>query len=140
MWFEIQTSLEDGSIKVVVSRSDGQPLDEREAEALDRILRDVLDRGSTARGCSMAMLHDILSRRVDEFQMSARPRNKLRGFGIVYIGDLVQRTEQDFIGQNFGRKSMNEITDVVWFAGGDRGWIRLGMQPHELLGWQRPTE
>lgn len=56
----------------------------------------------------------ILLKKVDELELSVRSRNCLQNDNIVYIGDLVNKTEGEMLRtQNFGRKSLNEIKDVL---------------------------
>ena len=53
-------------------------------------------------------------KKVDELELSVRSANCLKNDNIVYIGDLVQKTEQDMLRTpNFGRKSLNEIKEVL---------------------------
>jgi DNA-directed RNA polymerase subunit alpha len=55
-----------------------------------------------------------LLKRVDELEFSVRSANCLKNDNILYIGDLVQRTEADMLRTpNFGRKSLNEIREVL---------------------------
>jgi DNA-directed RNA polymerase subunit alpha len=55
-----------------------------------------------------------LLRKVDELELSVRSANCLKNDNIVYIGDLVQKTEQEMLKTpNFGRKSLNEIKEVL---------------------------
>ena len=64
-----------------------------------------------------------LLRKVDELELSVRSANCLKNDNIVYIGDLVQRTEQEMLRTpNFGRKSLNEIKEVLSSMG-----LSLGM-------------
>ena len=61
--------------------------------------------------------------KVDELELSVRSANCLKNDNIVYIGDLVQRTEQEMLRTpNFGRKSLNEIKEVLSSMG-----LSLGM-------------
>lgn len=56
----------------------------------------------------------ILLKKVDELELSVRSRNCLQNDNIVYIGDLVNKTEAEMLRtQNFGRKSLNEIKEVL---------------------------
>jgi len=67
-------------------------------------------------------------RKVDELELSVRSANCLKNDNIVYIGDLVQKTEAEMLRTpNFGRKSLNEIKEVLAQMG-----LKLGM---ELPGW-----
>ncbi|MDA0220106.1 MAG: DNA-directed RNA polymerase subunit alpha [Proteobacteria bacterium] len=65
-----------------------------------------------------------LLRKVDELELSVRSANCLKNDNIVYIGDLVQKTEAEMLRTpNFGRKSLNEIKDVLSLMG-----LHLGMK------------
>jgi DNA-directed RNA polymerase subunit alpha len=69
-----------------------------------------------------------LLRKVDELELSVRSANCLKNDNIVYIGDLVQKTEAEMLRTpNFGRKSLNEIKEVLAHMG-----LSLGM---EVPGW-----
>lgn len=64
-----------------------------------------------------------LLRKVSELELSVRAANCLKNDNIVYIGDLVQRTESEMLKTpNFGRKSLNEIKQVLEDMG-----LHLGM-------------
>ena len=55
-----------------------------------------------------------LLRKVDELELSVRSYNCLKNDNITYIGDLVQKTESDMLRTpNFGRKSLNEINELL---------------------------
>ena len=67
-------------------------------------------------------------KKVDELELSVRSANCLKNDNIVYIGDLVQKTEAEMLRTpNFGRKSLNEIKEVLAQMG-----LHLGM---EVPGW-----
>ena len=69
-----------------------------------------------------------LLRKVDELELSVRSANCLKNDNIIYIGDLVQHSEAEMLRTpNFGRKSLNEIKDVLAGMG-----LYLGM---ELTDW-----
>jgi DNA-directed RNA polymerase subunit alpha len=69
-----------------------------------------------------------LLRKVDELELSVRSANCLKNDNIVYIGDLVQKTEGEMLRTpNFGRKSLNEIKEVLSTMG-----LHLGM---EIPNW-----
>jgi DNA-directed RNA polymerase subunit alpha len=69
-----------------------------------------------------------LLRKVDELELSVRSANCLKNDNIVYIGDLVQKTEAEMLRTpNFGRKSLNEIKEVLSHMG-----LHLGM---EIPNW-----
>jgi len=59
-------------------------------------------------------LLDQMSRSVDELELSVRSYNCLKNAGIKTIGDLVTKTEAEMLKtKNFGRKSLNEIKDIL---------------------------
>ncbi len=69
-----------------------------------------------------------LLKKVEELELSVRSANCLKNDNIVYIGDLVQKSENDMLRTpNFGRKSLNEIKEVLATMG-----LHLGMQ---IEGW-----
>jgi hypothetical protein len=69
-------------------------------------------------------LPDVVFKRADELELSVRSSNCLRNDGIIYIGELVQRTEGELLRTpNFGRKSLNEIKEILSQLG-----LRLGMK------------
>jgi DNA-directed RNA polymerase subunit alpha len=68
-------------------------------------------------------INENLYRTVDELELSVRSANCLKNAGIKLIGELVSRSEAEMLKtQNFGRKSLNEIKDVL----ADMG-LTLGM-------------
>lgn len=59
-------------------------------------------------------INENLYRTVDELELSVRSANCLQNAGIKYIGELVQRTEAEMLKtKNFGRKSLNEIKEIL---------------------------
>jgi DNA-directed RNA polymerase subunit alpha len=69
-----------------------------------------------------------LLKKVDELELSVRSANCLKNDNIVYIGDLIQKTEAEMLRTpNFGRKSLNEIKEVLAQMG-----LHLGM---EVSNW-----
>jgi len=70
----------------------------------------------------------VLLKKVDELELSVRSANCLKNDNIVYIGDLVQKSEAEMLRTpHFGRKSLNEIKEVLAQMG-----LHLGM---EVPGW-----
>jgi DNA-directed RNA polymerase subunit alpha len=66
----------------------------------------------------------ILLRPVDELELTVRSANCLKAENIFYIGDLIQRTENELLKTpNLGRKSLNEIKEVLASRG-----LTLGMK------------
>ena len=69
-----------------------------------------------------------LLRKVDELELSVRSANCLKNDNIIYIGDLVLKSEAEMLRTpNFGRKSLNEIKEVLSQMG-----LHLGM---EIATW-----
>lgn len=69
-----------------------------------------------------------LLKKVDELELSVRSANCLKNDNIVYIGDLIQKSESEMLRTpNFGRKSLNEIKEVLASMG-----LHLGM---EIPAW-----
>ena len=70
----------------------------------------------------------LLLKKVDELELSVRSANCLKNDNIVYIGDLIQKTEAEMLRTpNFGRKSLNEIKEVLTGMG-----LHLGM---DVVDW-----
>lgn len=74
------------------------------------------------------LINENLFRPADDLELSVRSANCLKNARIRYIGDLVTKTEQDMLRtKNFGRKSLNEIKEILKTMG-----LSLGM---EIEGW-----
>jgi DNA-directed RNA polymerase subunit alpha len=79
----------------------------------------------------LAKLNENLFKGVDELELSVRSANCLKNADIRYIGDLVQKTETEMLKtKNFGRKSLNEIKEILSEMG-----LSLGMK---LDNWPPP--
>ena len=75
-----------------------------------------------------AQINRYLLKKVDELELSVRGANCLKNDNIIYIGDLVQKTEAEMLRTpNFGRKTLNEIKEVL-----SSMVLRLGV---EIPGW-----
>jgi DNA-directed RNA polymerase subunit alpha len=73
-------------------------------------------------------MNEVLNRSVEELELSVRSYNCLKNANIQTIGDLVQKSESEMLRtKNFGRKSLNEIKEVLSAMG-----LHLGMQ---IPGW-----
>ena len=74
------------------------------------------------------LINENLFRPADDLELSVRSANCLKNARIRYIGDLVTKTEQEMLRtKNFGRKSLNEIKEILRTMG-----LSLGM---EIEGW-----
>ncbi len=77
-------------------------------------------------------VNDILLRHVDDLELSVRSANCLKNAGINLIGELVQKTEAEMLKtKNFGRKSLNEIKEILCESG-----LGFGMKL-DFLPWNR---
>ena len=83
---------------------------------------------TTAEAIPELAFNPALLKKVDELELSVRSANCLKNDNIVYIGDLIQKTEAEMLRTpNFGRKSLNEIKEVLAQMG-----LHLGM---EVTNW-----
>src|SRR5437870_11931318 len=74
-----------------------------------------------------------LNKSVDEMELSVRSYNCLKNANIRTIGELVQKTEAEMLKtKNFGRKSLNEIKEILAGMG-----LSLGMKPDNSPAPQR---
>jgi DNA-directed RNA polymerase subunit alpha len=93
-------------------------------EELPEAAEDVSEHG-------MDKMGEILNRSVEELELSVRSYNCLKNANIQTIGELVQKTEAEMLRtKNFGRKSLNEIKEILANMG-----LSLGMRvdPHGRL-------
>lgn len=75
-------------------------------------------------------LNENLFRAVEDMEFSVRAQNCLQNADLKYIGELVQKTEQEMLKtKNFGRKSLNEIKDLLEGLG-----LALGMKLDQFPG------
>jgi DNA-directed RNA polymerase subunit alpha len=83
-----------------------------------------LGAGLSAGGARSPQIDPILLRPVDDLELTVRSANCLKAENIFYIGDLIQRTENELLKTpNLGRKSLNEIKEVLASRG-----LTLGMR------------
>lgn len=95
------------------------------------VFADLEGRQPVARTESGAAIDPLLLRPVDDLELTVRSANCLKAENIYYIGDLIQRTEQELLKTpNLGRKSLNEIKEVLAAHG-----LTLGMK---LENWPPP--
>src|SRR5438045_7670164 len=75
----------------------------------------------------MDKMNEVLNRSVEELELSVRSYNCLKNANIQTIGELVQKTEAEMLKtKNFGRKSLNEIKEILSSMG-----LSLGMKIDE---------
>jgi DNA-directed RNA polymerase subunit alpha len=86
-----------------------------------------------------AVVDPILTRSIDDLELTVRSANCLKAESIYYIGDLIQRTEVELLKTpNLGKKSLTEIKDVLAARGLSLGmrlenWPPKGLYEHERL-------
>lgn len=81
-------------------------------------------------------IKDLLSRSVDELELSVRSSNCLKNANIKTIGDLVVKSEAEMLKyRNFGRKSLNEIKEIISEMG-----LGLGMTPEAISAMREPAK
>ena len=74
-----------------------------------------------------------LLKKVEELELSVRSANCLKNDNIIYIGDLVQKTESEMLRTpNFGRKSLNEIKEVLVQMNLNLGMIVENWPPEKI--------
>src|SRR5437763_10847446 len=63
---------------------------------------------------AMSQMNEVMNRSVEELELSVRSYNCLKNANIQTIGDLVQKSESEMLRtKNFGRKSLNEIKEIL---------------------------
>jgi DNA-directed RNA polymerase subunit alpha len=93
---------------------------------------------STAEDQRISELNENLFRTVDELELSVRSANCLQNADIRYIGELVQKTEAEMLKtKNFGRKSLNEIKELLSEMGLSLGMRLENFPPREELERRR---
>ncbi|MBI4490742.1 MAG: DNA-directed RNA polymerase subunit alpha [Deltaproteobacteria bacterium] len=114
--------------------TDGEVKPEDAVAYAAKILQDQLDifinfdeepqRSEALEESASVPLNENLFRSVDELEFSVRSQNCLQNADIKYIGELVQKTEQEMLKtKNFGHKSLNEIKEILRDMG-----LELGMK------------
>ena len=83
----------------------------------------------------MSQINDNLYKSVDSLELSVRAANCLENADIKFIGELVTKSEGDMLKtKNFGRKSLNEIKDILMEMGLSMGMKIPGFDPSTLRG------
>jgi DNA-directed RNA polymerase subunit alpha len=100
------------------------------------VFADLKGTPSIAEAPRAPAIDPILLRPVDDLELTVRSANCLKAENIYYIGDLIQRTENELLKTpNLGRKSLNEIKDVLASKGLTLGmrlenWPPAGLEHH----------
>jgi len=78
------------------------------------VFADLEGTAPIAEASKPAQVDPVLLRPVDDLELTVRSANCLKAENIYYIGDLIQRTENELLKTpNLGRKSLNEIKEVL---------------------------
>jgi DNA-directed RNA polymerase subunit alpha len=86
-------------------------------------------------------LNPNLLRKVDELELSVRSANCLKNDNIIYIGDLVLKSENEMLRTpNFGRKSLNEIREVLSHMGLGLGMVIDNWPPEDIENLAKQIE
>jgi DNA-directed RNA polymerase subunit alpha len=86
----------------------------------------------------MNRLRELFNRSVEELELSVRSSNCLKASNIKTLGELVQKTESEMIKfRNFGRKSLNEISEILARHGMHFG---MKLQQNEKGEWELSEE
>ena len=117
---------------IVEIETNGVVEPEESIRAAARILMEQLSVFADLEGTAQPVEHQkavqvdpLLLRPVDDLELTVRSANCLKAENIYYIGDLIQRTENELLKTpNLGRKSLNEIKEVLAARG-----LTLGMKP-----------
>jgi hypothetical protein len=112
----------EGSLSEVASRFWRRPIGPRPFVMMgDLVFKEV------------KQLNPILLTRLNDVQLSIRTSNGLRNDNIIYLGELVQKTEEELLRTpNFGRKSLNEIKEELSSKGLQLGTRLENWPPRDL--------
>lgn len=128
---KVQSILNDTRVAIVgPSRTDREVLEE-----VLELMREMSFRRIGSPGAlSLPAVIDLLQYNspIETLELSERALGCLKGAGVAYIGDVIQKSEIDLLRvPNFGRKSLNEIKEILASRA-----LMLGMR---LDGWNRPV-
>lgn len=131
--FEVWT---DGSLKPEESIALGSKILKDQLQIF-MTFDEVLEPSEESRDSKTPALNDNLFRSVDDLELSVRSANCLKNANIRYIGELVIRSEAEMLKtKNFGRKSLNEIKEILTKMGLGLGMKVDGWPP---AGWDPNT-
>jgi DNA-directed RNA polymerase subunit alpha len=88
-------------------------------------------------GSDIGEVNENLFKRIDDLELSVRAANCLRSANITFVGDLVQRSENEMLKtKNFGRKSLDEIKNVLLGMSLDFG-MKIDNYDKKFQEWKR---
>ncbi len=114
----------DGSVKPDDAVADAARILQDQLQVFVKFEEEVQEPLPVEERAVAAEIGENLFRPVDELELSVRAANCLQNADIKFVGELVQRTEQEMLKtKNFGRKSLNEIKEILQEMG-----LELGMK------------
>ena len=118
----------DGSLKPEESLSLSSKILKEQLQIFIAFDEDLADSQQEEETASTSQINENLFRPVEDLELSVRSANCLKNASIHYIGELVVKTESEMLKtKNFGRKSLNEIKEILEGMG-----LSLGMK---VSGW-----
>ena len=122
----------DGSIKAIETLPIGYKILKEQLQVFINFDEDIEPK-PVAKNEEFKELNEHLFKSVDNLELSVRSANCLKNAKIRYIGDLVVKTEHEMLRtKNFGRKSLNEIREVLSGLGLELGMVIDGWPPKNL--------
>ena len=122
----------DGSIKAIETLPIGYKILKEQLQVFINFDEDIEPK-QTPKNEEFKELNEHLFKSVDNLELSVRSANCLKNAKIRYIGDLVVKTEHEMLRtKNFGRKSLNEIREVLSGLGLELGMVIEGWPPKDL--------
>ena len=104
----------NGAISPQDADRPGREAAEGSHDDLHQLRRTAGDWPKSRPSARMDQMNEVLNRSVEELELSVRSYNCLKNANIQTIGDLVQKTEAEMLRtKNFGRKSLNEIKEIL---------------------------
>ena len=128
--FEIET---DGSVRPEDALAYAAKILKEQVDIFINFDESAIEPEKKSEEAEVKVINPFLNKPVEDLELSVRSANCLKNAEINYIGDLVQKTDQEMLKtKNFGRKSLNEIKTLLQEMD-----LTLGM---ELEGWSAPVK
>ena len=128
--FEIET---DGSVRPEDALAYAAKILKEQVDIFINFNESAIEPEKKSEEAEVKVVNPFLNKPVEDLELSVRSANCLKNAEINYIGDLVQKTDQEMLKtKNFGRKSLNEIKTLLQEMD-----LTLGM---ELEGWSAPVK
>ncbi len=128
--YEIET---DGSVRPEDALAYAAKILKEQVDIFINFDESAIEPEKKAEEAEVEVVNPFLNKPVEDLELSVRSANCLKNAGINYIGELVQKTDQEMLKtKNFGRKSLNEIKTLLQEMD-----LTLGMK---LEGWNAPVK